>query len=569
MKVRATAIATDRSNAIGNVELECTPHGLVVVYLGVGAFQDGYAPAALTTGTSVTVPWAAVRAARVEGEQVFLEVDPAVTPHSKLTLTSFATGDFAHHREVSRQRTILWVGAFGAAVVSVMISALTLPRIAPRAGAAVATGIGLVTAFLILALGFIADRRVAGIGLEGSAAREALAVELSRFLPNLVRLPQAPAPATKPFELPNLSGLLPRTTAAIVITLTAGVLGALLTAKWLFTGAREPLRPVATVERPAEPMLEPAAPAAAPAPLPSPTAPVQATAPAPAASGDTAAVSGKCACARAASPLWERPIPRLSTLLLSKKVIQAPNVRMRLILEIAAVNNSDEDIEDLSLRILYHEHDQKEPASMRALYFAGPLGPGQAIKWTVEDARGETFVVEHGVEGDIGPGGDGAATRDQIATLLDANNRPVRLHGAMMLAYLGDPRAREATMKLKEALRDDEAPYLDRVLRALSDVRACNVSVTGSGGKRTVEACVFNAGSEPRQNLGIKLRGLESEVLHSEPVSIPPTAIVEKAWNVPGELEPGAGVRVRAEIDLDGTQPRAFEVVADRRDLLP
>jgi hypothetical protein len=139
----------------------------------------------------------------------------------------------------------------------------------------------------------------------------------------------------------------------------------------------------------------------------------------------------------------------------------------------------------------------------------------------------------------------------------------------MMLAYLGDPRAREATLKLKEALREEEAPYLDRVLRAISELRACNLSVSDSGPRRTLEACVFNASNEPRKDLGIKLRGLEGEVTHADAVSDPPTAIVEKSFSVPGELEPQSGVRVRAELDLDGTDPRAFEIFADRRDLLP
>jgi hypothetical protein len=105
MKVRATAIATDRSNAIGNIELECTPHGLAIVYLGVGAFRDGYAPAALTTGTSVTVPWASVNAARVEGEHVYLELDARLTPHSRLTLASFH-GRLRARPQVTRQRQI-------------------------------------------------------------------------------------------------------------------------------------------------------------------------------------------------------------------------------------------------------------------------------------------------------------------------------------------------------------------------------------------------------------------------------------------------------------------------------
>ena len=47
------------------------------------------------------------------------------------------------------------------------------------------------------------------------------------------------------------------------------------------------------------------------------------------------------------------------------------------------------------------------------------------------------------------------------------------------------------------------------------------------------------------------------------------TAIIEKAWSIQGELEPQSGVRVRAELALDGTEPRSFEAIADRRDLLP
>jgi hypothetical protein len=48
MRVRAVAAASERSNAVGSVELECTPHGLVIVYLGLGSFSEGYTPGALT-----------------------------------------------------------------------------------------------------------------------------------------------------------------------------------------------------------------------------------------------------------------------------------------------------------------------------------------------------------------------------------------------------------------------------------------------------------------------------------------------------------------------------------------
>lgn len=585
MLVRATAVATERSNAIGSVELEATPHGLSVGYLGVGTFHEGYAPGALTSGTRVLVPWAEVLEARVEGDQVFLAVEPARTPHHRMTLTSFSTGEAQHHRQASRQRTIVWIGAFGAALVTIVIAQLTVPRIAPSTGGAAAMLIGGIAALAILLVGLFADRVVGSVGLSGDAAREAFAADLSRYLPNLVRLPTRPAPAPKPFVLPDLTGLLPRTTAAIAITLTAGVLGVVLTARWLISSSRdENRRVVATgdVARERGPMLEPQAPIEDPsraAPAPPPVESVQEPAPAASAaapdpSAPAAQVGGRCSCARADSVLWRDPVPKLSVLVLERKLLTGPN-RKRLTVDVAAVNNSDTDVRDLTMMIAFTEQEPppstaREAVSHRSVFFEGPLGPGQAIKWNVE-ARGEDIEVDAPIPGDIGPGGDGAAPLDRIADLLNANHRPVRLHGAMMLAYLGDPRAREAVLKLKEALREDESPYLERLLRALGDVRACELSLTGSGKSRDVEACVFNAGNEPRDGLGVRLRGLDAKPNRREPTAMPPKVVTEATWSLPGKLEPQTGVRTRATVKLpaDAPEPAEFEIFADREDLLP
>jgi hypothetical protein len=174
------------------------------------------------------------------------------------------------------------------------------------------------------------------------------------------------------------------------------------------------------------------------------------------------------------------------------------------------------------------------------------------------------------VPGDIGPGGDGAAPTNFIMQLLEANNRPVRLHGAMLLAYLGDPRARDAALKLREALREDEAPYLERILRAVAEVRVCDLHVTAAGVARRVAACVFNASAEPRRDLGLKLRALEGAVVHEQPVAPPPTVLGEPIWKIPGELAPHTGVRVEAAVDATrfGAEPAAYEAASDRIDLL-
>ena len=49
-------MASERSNAVGTVELECTPSGLSLVYLGVGAWSKGYAPTQPTEHRTLPVP---------------------------------------------------------------------------------------------------------------------------------------------------------------------------------------------------------------------------------------------------------------------------------------------------------------------------------------------------------------------------------------------------------------------------------------------------------------------------------------------------------------------------------
>jgi hypothetical protein len=183
------------------------------------------------------------------------------------------------------------------------------------------------------------------------------------------------------------------------------------------SGPRADARAGCGAARAAASAPEPSAKAAAVSPSPSPS---------PSAGGRRGDRGRKVRVSSERQRLWQKPIPRLSTLLLSKKLIQAP-FRKRLELEIAAVNNGDQEIRDLSLMVSFFEQDpppsnKKYPVSHRALYFQGPLAPGQAIKWSAE-ARGETFEVEHQVSGDIGPWRRRSPT-NLLASLLDANHRP-------------------------------------------------------------------------------------------------------------------------------------------------
>lgn len=598
MKVRAVALAEERSNAIGTVELECAPFGLVIAYLGVGSFSEGYAPGALTHGTLVTVPYPNIRQARFEGERLLLEVDPELTPHHKLVLGGFTIGDGTHRHELYRQRLVLRTGAFGFALVCALVAALAVPRLSPSSSATLALVIAVIAATTVLGLGFFIDRKLVSGELTGEAAQNALVHDLRLYLPDLVRLDRPAPKPPKALPLPDFQGFLPRTTAAIVITLTAGGLAAVLVSKWMldapertaesdraFPEAMEPESESALAAAPvmdldAEASDQPLSPAAAAA---APAAPAAARAPAPAPADDPAAGSagnaaagdvvrtGQCQCTRSSSLLWQENVPKLSVLVLSTKLRQDGR-RKNLELDIAVVNNSSEALDDVTLRVNFFERDpppsnQRHFSRHRVLFFEGPLEPGQAIKWST-DARGVEFELENPVPGDIGPGGDGAAPADAFAELLNANHRPVRLHGAMMLAYLGDARAKEGALKLQDALRDEEASYLRRVLDAMAAVRPCQVEVTGTGPTRTVRACVFNGSGGKQEQLMLKLNALDAGFNLAYPVGNPPGILGERAWNIPGPLAAGQGARVQTSVnlsDIKGDGAKAFEVLVGQR----
>jgi len=582
MKVRAVAVASDRSNAIGTVELECTPHGLVLVHLGVGSFSEDYAPAALTTGTRVLVPWAAIDHADVEGERLFLAFDPVLSPHHRLLLANFSSGRSAEPRTIKRQRLIVRVAAVAAAGIVGLVGA-ELARRLFGSGPALATGVALGGAIGVLLLGLLADRLLAYGGQPPDGVREAFEREMDTYLPALERSEQPPAPGRfKGFTLAELQGLLPRTTFAIVVTLTASGLAAVLVAHNTLSG--QPDRRVAAREPRADTRtrVEPAADDGESEPTPPPR-PAKPKAPpkAPAAivpSGPGVTLGDPCRCARSDSLLWADPPPRLSILLLKQRVrpgrgaIEHESVRKRYTdVDVAVVNNGGTELREITLQVLFFAREagssRREQVDSRPLFYEGPLMPGQAIKWGT-NAEGTEIEIQGPALGSLGDEAQSAAPSDRFAELLDAHHRPVRLHAAMMLAYLGDRRAREGILKLREALREDEAPYLDRLLQATSDVRVCRLDVSQSASGATINGCLFNVSAEPKKELGIKLRGLDAAVLSSDPVGHPPNLVAEPLLDVPGELASQTGVTFAAKLGPLDSAPAAWEAIADRRDLV-
>jgi hypothetical protein len=580
MKVRAVAVASEQSNAIGTVELECTPHGLMLVHLGVGSFSEHYAPAALTTGTRVLVPWAAIERADMDGDRLFLAFDPALSPHHRLLLANFSTGHSVEPHTVRRQRLIVRLAAGIAALIVGLAAAEAAGRLLGT-GPGLATVLALGGAVAVLLLGLFADRLLAQGGLPpADGVREAFEREMDTYLPALERSEVPPAPKKlRTLTLADLQGFLPRTTFAVVVTLTASGLGFVLVAHWALSGERE-RHPTAAVpnarrSRAVESLDD--APAPEPRPAARPLAPSPKPAPTPVAAG-TLAVGDPCRCARADSLLWADPPPRLSILVLKQRVrpgrgaIEHESVRKRYTdLDVAVVNNGSGELNQIALEVLFFTRNastsRKTQVDNRPLFFEGPLVAGQAIKWST-DAEGTEVEIQGPALGSLSEEGESAAPSDRFAELLSAHHRPVRLHAAMMLAYLGDPRAREALLKLREALREDEAPYLDRLLQATAELRVCRLAVKQELGGGSVSGCLFNTSNEAKKDLGIKLRGLDGTVLASDPVGNPPNLVAEQVLSVPGELQSQAGVVFSGRLPSLDSVPVAWEAIADRIDLV-
>jgi len=226
----------------------------------------------------------------------------------------------------------------------------------------------------------------------------------------------------------------------------------------------------------------------------------------------------------------------------------------------------------VSVLVEFFEADQGEVTRLtsvesRTVFFEGPLASGKAIKWHVEE-RGTTFKIHpptsNGliIDDAIGPLGEGAASASNFAELLTANNRPVRLHGAMMLAYLGDKRARPAIVELGEALRESEGAYLRRVLEATQDQIACQIAL-GPGNPKTLKACILNQSQNVVDSAAVTLRLLDSVVSPKDPTGPPPQILGEKTLSLRTKIEPKSGVFVEGVVDVSdlASKPASYEVV--------
>ena len=570
MRVRATASGNHHSNAIGQVELSCTPAGLALGLFGVGPYREGYAVGALSSGTRFTIPYHCISAARAYGDQLQLQFEMPGFPHDRLTLTRFTAGPGVPLGELRRRRLILHLGALSFAALACLAAAVVGPILTRSQAAGSALGYGLGAGAIVLALGYALDHTFFVMPPGEEATRKAFVHELSAYVASLVSSETA-YEAPRAARTWDISHLIPRMASAVGITLGALILTGLVLGERLITRIPPPSLPSSApepqtmVQQTSPPITtaEPQVPPAEPSRLP----PADQSGEPPAPSGDSVAeVERKCLCDRADSVLWKTPIPRLSALLIERRTVPT-KTHVRTQLELAVINNSDTPLNEITVHVQFYEQKGGKlvPTKERPLYFEGPLRPGHAIKWSAE-ARGTSYEILVPEFGQLGPNGDGAAPAEAFVDLLNANHRPVRLHAARILSYLGDDRAREAALRLKDAMRAAEGPYLRRILMATGEVRVCDTET----GQKTLGACIYNATEQELSGLGVQLNLLSTSLDVQQPLADPPELRASQKWSIPTSFPAQTGHFVR--VTLPGTfgtdQGSSLELLADRYDLL-
>ena len=503
--ITALAIAAERANAVGAVRLTCLPEGLEIELLRAAGFTEGFAPSSVAESVSFTVPYTAVRGLVRRGRSLCLALDPAVvTPHNRFALVRF-TSDPAEalagtYRARLAARWLSYLVPIPAGLLAVLLAPSDL----------VGGALGLASLALVVALGVWlalreAVRWLTFGGPASDAYRDALEIELSK------RLGLAPAQplVTSPWESPLTPGA-PRIEEPDPLALASmraqaaseegsrrwRLIGAIASVSLGLVGVMAFLQHFAAPRDIAPPTAATATGIAAAARKLARLEPAEPKGP----------VRPRCLCRRADSPLWKDGVPLLSIFLADQpddgSGVVTPTIRRgrrpRYDFDLAVVNNGDSPVHDVRVVITFARRDengQRVGVTDRGLFWEGALRPGRAMKWNVR-APGTEMKIESSVAGTLEQSGVSPADAEVFHRLLDARYRIVRVHGAMMLAYLRDPRALDAVRSLGAA-PESEALTVARIQRAAAPFIACDIGARDG----SLEMCVFNSTEKPAKGL--------------------------------------------------------------------
>jgi hypothetical protein len=265
----------------------------------------------------------------------------------------------------------------------------------------------------------------------------------------------------------------------------------------------------------------------------------------------------RCLCLRADSPLWAGGVPQLSVLTFEgdegSTAPPEPKVdrgSSKYAFDLAIVNNGARALRDIRVTLTFARRNKggrRVGATDRGLFWEGALAPATAVKWKVR-APGSEMRTDVGVTGTLAEANLDPAPADAFFALTSARVRAVRVHGAVMLAYLRDPRAAEVVRALSSRGSGDEA-RIARVRRAAAPVIACDVRREGD----KLSACVWNGASRPMHGLSLRAASAEEGAEHAEPRTLPiePTVPVHE------------GLRLRFDVGESMAEPPAEVWVVD------
>lgn len=200
-------------------------------------------------------------------------------------------------------------------------------------------------------------------------------------------------------------------------------------------------------------------------------------------------------------------------------------------LDLAVVNNGAAPLETVSLVATFAQRTaqgRRHRIMERGLHWPARLRPGRSVKWRIE-AEGTEVRIDCPLTEKLGT--VPPASADTFHELREARLMPVRVHAAMMLAYLGDSRAAAAVGALGPLTALEELARTE-IGRTLTPLRACGLQVAHG----ILSACVHN-GTD-----GL-LRGV---VVEGEGQGA-------RSWPVEDLFLPGRGLAV--ELPLEGSKP--------------
>lgn len=574
--IRAIAIASESSDVVGTVDLDCTRDGLALTFVRVAPYAVSFAPTVPVVGRRAVVPYERIERVWDDGETLRILMDAPRIPYKRLVLAHFTHDRTLDHRALAKRRQQGQIAIAGGAA---LLAALVVP-LAAQASLVLGSVLGAAGVFGLVAtalwLAPTVGRSAYPEPEQSGADRRALFDELRSHLPLDAWEDFAPAPdgilTARGRSVPppiGAPGAFPQP-ATVRGSAAAPGRGASVAAReeddeaagWPLPGRTMALAAGAAFVgllalSSALRFLRP------PEDAPIATREAERSDVGPAATVrlvDDAAPRAdappgeSCLCQTPTSVAIPVRVPRLTRLAEITRA-RADARRPSLDVEIAIVNNAAAPTGELKANVgfLHAAGPGEAPRRTqdRGVFYEGPLAGGAAIKWRVR-GRGSSFLVEGLDEATLDDAS--LASPDAFAKLLDARTRSVRLHGAAMLARARDDRAAAAIERLKTDARDDEAVFLSSIARAAAPLYACKLTMQAEDdGKVAVSACVMNTANEDAGPLDATLAltsgGTRSPVRPLVPgasaAAVLRTAIA-KAVRVPAKT----GIVVRGTIDV-------------------